>query len=292
MEPVGLALGAAGLLTAFNSCLEALELIDLGKAHARDATLLEQLFENQQYRLVAWAKTNFPSVYQTNAKLLSDEVKQRLLKNLACITLLFHDRDRLGRLYGLGPNLGIEQEGQILAFRSLVQHLGGGVKRRQSTTGLGLITSWAIRDRRKFRALVDDVSRFITDLEMTTQALSSQPDDQRAVFDESQYSRGIKVNWTDTPELIGIEIERQTQRHPIALSRIVGGDAKKRAVEARDDPRTLVGGTKTPANTLAPLPPSIEPSLWASNARAREGVSYPSILFADFGNSCKPPLTA
>ena len=289
MEPVGLALGAAGLLTAFNSCLEALELIDLGKAHARDAILLEQLFDNQQYRLMAWAKTNFPSVDQTNAKPLSDEVKQRLLKNLACITLLFHDRGRLERLYRPGPSLDTEQEGHILAFRSRVQHLGGGVKRRQSATGLGLITSWAVRDRRKFRELVDDVSRFITDLEMTTQALSSQPDVQRAVFDESQYSRGIKINWTDTPELIGIEIERQTQRHPIALSRI-GGDAKKRAVG--DDPRTLVGGAKTPANTLAPLPPSIEPSLWASNARAREGVSYPSILFADFGNSCKPPLTA
>jgi hypothetical protein len=62
MEPVGLALGAAGLLTAFNSCLDALELIDLGKAHARNVTFLEQLFDNLQYRLVAWAKTNFPSV--------------------------------------------------------------------------------------------------------------------------------------------------------------------------------------------------------------------------------------
>jgi len=135
MEPVGLALGAAGLLTAFNSSLEALELIDLGKAHAKDVTLLEQLFDNQQYRLVAWAKTNFPSIHQTNAKLLSDEVKQRLMKNLACIALLFHDRNRLGRLYGSGPRLEIEQEDQILAFQSRVEHLGSGIRQRQSATG-------------------------------------------------------------------------------------------------------------------------------------------------------------
>jgi len=46
MEAAGLALGAAGLLTAFNGSLKALKLIDFKKAYIRDITLRKQMFNN------------------------------------------------------------------------------------------------------------------------------------------------------------------------------------------------------------------------------------------------------
>ena len=88
----------------------------------------------------------------------------------------------------------------------------------------------------------------------------------------------------------GMEIERRMQGNPTTHPRI-DANAKRRVREVQPNPRTLMGGTTTPASTLAPIPPSIELSLRVSKPLTREDGSYPSILFADFGNSCKPLLT-
>jgi hypothetical protein len=183
MDPVGAALGAAGLLMAFNSCLEGLELIDIGKSHARDITLLEQLFDNQQYRLLTWAKSCFPSVEDYDPRLREPEIHERLVNNLTCIALLFQDRERLRKRYGLkeSTSAGNGEGTRLLPFQRRFEQFIESLQQRQKAAGLSTVSKWAIRDRRKFRELIDDLSRFIADIESSTQFLDKQHVQRRMV---------------------------------------------------------------------------------------------------------------
>ncbi|KAK0614423.1 phosphotyrosine protein phosphatase I superfamily [Immersiella caudata] len=280
MEAAGLALGAAGLLTAFNGCLEALELIDLGKAHARDITLLEQMFDNQRHRLLGWAKTYFPSVDRTNPGLYEPDVKQRLLQNLSCISLLFQDRDKLARRYGAGVGQSRDRNDETVAFRSQVRRLGHRVQQRQAATSLSLISSWAVRDRRKFRELVDDVSRFVTDLEMTTQALSRGHE-----RDSMERGQDPSVTARESPRVCGDiaeEIGDQIQSPPQATENM---EAK---IDRSLKTLTFPNSSDTALSRSTRIPICIPEISQTRPWEPKNGTL--SILFVDYGNSCRSPM--
>jgi hypothetical protein len=278
MEAAGLALGAAGLLTAFNGCLEALELIDLGKAHARDITLLEQMFDNQHHRLSNWAKTYFPSVDRTSPELYEPDVKQRLLKTLLCISLLFQDRDKLAKRYGAGVGKSCDQRnGEIVAFGSQVRRLGNRVQQRQAATRLSLISSWAVRDRRKFRELVDDVSRFVTDLEMTTQALSKRYDQGRAEEAQDPSVAGESPGvYGNLAEEIGGRIQSPPQT--------AEGTEDNIERSLKKTPTFPCCSDRNPSRSIR-IPACMTKISQTRPWEHKTGTL--SVLFVDYGNSCK-----
>jgi hypothetical protein len=55
-EPIGIAWGAAGLASIFVSCIDIWDLVDAGKTHENNFSLLRAKLDNQRNLFVMWGK--------------------------------------------------------------------------------------------------------------------------------------------------------------------------------------------------------------------------------------------
>lgn len=55
-EPIGLALGFAGLVGVFTSCVECFKLVQVFQSRGRDYTTLQTILDNQQFHFMVWGQ--------------------------------------------------------------------------------------------------------------------------------------------------------------------------------------------------------------------------------------------
>ena len=175
MEPVGLAIGAASLMTMLKTCLELYDTIECGRRHGRDYELLTTKIGIERVRLSLWGSHVGLPVSDFNedgAPTLIDPRLQdpRILKAvsevLSCMQQLFEDTSSMTRRYGLRS---IQDDEKILmnsnqalmtTFQKTYSKFLDAAVKRQRATSFTKIARWAVKDKRRFENFVEDLRSF------------------------------------------------------------------------------------------------------------------------------------
>lgn len=176
VEPVSLTIGAVALASLFSLCVECFDLIEVGRNLGSDYDILILKLSIEKRRLMIWGEAVGVLRPDANRDPLLDDADTRKLveRILESIQKLFTDADGVASKYGLqkstktqgaetssiiGSSVCIEafQSSAIVQFHSrLVEH--------QSKAGLRSRTRWAIRDNKKFSAMVQNLKELIDGL--------------------------------------------------------------------------------------------------------------------------------
>lgn len=186
MEPVGVAIGALGLVGLFSTCIDGFQLVERGKYLGKDFNLLETKFCNQRLRLKAWGEAC--GLMDTknggyDSRLDEAELRANIERTLNHIMITLQNERLLANKYGL-------KEYQAIPKRTYLTHQAvgpisrmhldpttwrekfNGFKHRIDTTQkqapLRAKARWTIGDRKKFVELVHDLKDLIDDLEGLT----------------------------------------------------------------------------------------------------------------------------
>jgi ubiquitin-protein ligase len=172
VDPVGVVLGVAGLAGLFSTCVQCFELVNLGRAYARDFEILQTKFEAQKVRFLIWGQAvgvTEGSSYDTRLDL--PEIRPTVIRLLNCVRLLFSDSQELNRRYGLFPDPGGSPTNNRIIFRETYRRFHARISKAQSDASFLTTARWAIGDKTKFVSLVQDVKDLVDALEDITKSL-------------------------------------------------------------------------------------------------------------------------
>lgn len=186
MEPVGVAIGAVGLISLFSTCIEGFQLVENGKYLGKDYELLETKFSNQRLRLRAWGQACglMDSEGQGyDSRLDEAELRPNIERTLNHIMITLQNEKLLTRKYGLkedsangnrrlvadqavGPITRMHLNATI--WKDKFREFKARIDSTQEQASLIAKVRWAIGDRKKFVGLVLDFKGLIDDLEVLT----------------------------------------------------------------------------------------------------------------------------
>jgi hypothetical protein len=189
MEPVGLAVGIAGLAGLFSTCVECFNIVQRGRYLGRDYFILETKYTNQRLRLQTWGRAcGLCDVGTAASSTLAwnDEVRVAVGDTLFQIASLFQDHRTLRKRYGLSvdqsdlgsPHGAVSAPGMLAALTSKFRATGLVVSELAvfappgrsfaKRPGISASVRWAVDDKHKFADLVQHLKDFIDDLEALT----------------------------------------------------------------------------------------------------------------------------
>ncbi|CAF9933683.1 MAG: hypothetical protein HETSPECPRED_008743 [Heterodermia speciosa] len=178
MEIAGLTISVAGLATLFDLCLRGFDLLEQGKDFSRDHTILMARLNAQRKIFTIWGEAvGLSASKDLNYDNFSSDSELRTVvkTHLDCISLIFEDAAQLSKKYGLKPTEnGSPRTPTQPPFRSYLGWFQKHTSRRRKA-------KWAIRDLAKFKSMLDDLGRLITDLRDITSSLADVKH-QREVF--------------------------------------------------------------------------------------------------------------
>jgi Prion-inhibition and propagation len=181
-DPVGPVMNVAGL---FRVCTESLELVQLGRASAKDDELLETKFGAQKLRFLIWGQV--VGVYDVagyDKRLDLPSIRPMVMKILYNVRLLFDDEEKLARLYGLGYDGGnLRPLGKIL-FEESYNRFQSRIRRTQKQANLGTTAKWKISNKRQFAYLVEDLKDLVDSLDDITRSLQLLPLQEDLLIEE------------------------------------------------------------------------------------------------------------
>jgi hypothetical protein len=230
MEPVGLAVGIAGLAGLFSTCVECFNLVQRGRYLGRDYFILETKYTNQRLRLQTWGRAcGLSDMGSTGANALAwnDDIRLAVGETLVQIASLFQDHRTLRKRYGLSvdhsglgsPHGAMSAPGMLAALTSRFRATGLAVSELAVFTppgrsfakrpGISTSVRWAVDDKHKFADLVQHLKDFIDDLEALTTELNV-PQRQRELI------RAEVESIADAAELEMIEQARMGSADAIA----------------------------------------------------------------------------
>ncbi|KAL2173144.1 prion-inhibition and propagation-domain-containing protein [Thermothelomyces heterothallicus CBS 202.75] len=196
-DVAGLVVGVAAM---WQTAVAVYDLVDSSRQFGMDYEILNVKFEVERVRLVCWGDavglkslivsrdsnephaSNPVSNPKPDPRLNREEIRVAVIRVLGCIEQAFEDTSRLQERYGLQPAsgtgaatvLGSEETGippsqtqRILhgVFKRAYENLRRVARERQRDTPLARRTVWAVRDRKKFTALVAELRAFNDSLE-------------------------------------------------------------------------------------------------------------------------------
>ncbi|KAI9692474.1 MAG: hypothetical protein M1822_006705 [Bathelium mastoideum] len=180
-EAAGLALGAVALASLFSTCLEVMDYFELSQSYEYDykqACLKVSLLKARLDTLGRTLDIHDDGQEDTEVRRDCWREENIIHKSLQGIAGIFGDAEQLEHKYSLLPRrcrikVELKRSGSARALKD-------GPKRRilGRYYGISLIrrsTSWAIRDKRKFDALIDDLEFFISNLEAVSSRLYISP---------------------------------------------------------------------------------------------------------------------
>jgi hypothetical protein len=179
MDPLGLAIGIAGLVPLFSVCVQLFDIIDSGQTYGQDYEILIAKVEVERVRLFLWGESVGLSGQDVNI-LESDSrsgLDQRLDDRrvcsavsdvLECMKRVFEDTDALKRRYGLQQSASApaiqQSEGGRNAlkavFKRTYEKFHSAAKANQQNASLKSTAKWAIVDKKHFRQLIADLRDF------------------------------------------------------------------------------------------------------------------------------------
>lgn len=191
MEAAGLAIGVAGLASAFTSCVEVINLVQLARSSSKDQERLAQRVENQKLRFALWGESIYLNEPQRSfLKDQKPQVYNSIYSTMMKVRAIFGESDNLMRRYGLVHEPGQwipNQAGRAsyLAARPLDRlvrrvTISRSVRNKSTSSNFkqggqpssGTIR-WVVADRTKFEVMVKDLRDFIDDLEALTSSVES-----------------------------------------------------------------------------------------------------------------------
>jgi HET-S-like prion-inhibition and propagation protein len=136
-DPVGAALGVAGLFGLFNTTLEVVELISLGRAYAKDYEIIQTKFEVQKIRLITWGiSVRLLESDNYDGRLESPIIRPTTERILNNIKLLLSDEKKLSRLYGLRVDDDRLALSSKVIFREIYRRFQERLLRTQKTSSI------------------------------------------------------------------------------------------------------------------------------------------------------------
>ncbi|KAK3294206.1 prion-inhibition and propagation-domain-containing protein [Chaetomium fimeti] len=290
MEPVGLAVGIAGLAGLFTTCIECFNIVQQGRYFGRDYWILEAKYANQRLRLQTWGRAcGFTDANNRTNLPWNDDVRLAVEATLQRMAGLFQDHRTLYTRYGLSlaeSESGKTSASAILgAFASKLQARASSLVKAHTDAALPWSSSprrpalptairWAVDDKRKFADLVQHLKDFNDDLEALTSELNVRHRQRDLIREEV----GSII---DVEELETIETARMGISDPVAdaaslrLCQIQEGGQRPANTPGRDESIS----TEVPVGT-----PSVSPAdaAWEvldqpvplANMDSRESVPY------------------
>jgi len=186
MEVAGLAVGIAGLMGLFSTCIQSYEIFNLGASHGRDYEVLLTKLKVEKVRLISWGEA--VGIYSTtnqqqhcHESLSVPYIHEAVLDILSCIKLTFTDANKLASRYGLVQEIGSDlatNRNFVQTALDRCQRLQGRMKVQQQGVGFVDKTCWSLADKKRFDILVSDLNSFnnslrdlIQDRKLTMQRL-------------------------------------------------------------------------------------------------------------------------
>ena len=194
-EAAGLVLGAVSLAGLFTTCVECLDHTTIAQNHGRDYELSMTKLILLKAKLNAWGQSLHVTDEGRESMNLRDHWREELENVGRClvgIKTMFEEADKIESRYGLRPlpaDLGTTSLSQRQASNAFVQIeavFRSKLIRRQKGVSIFQKTRWAIRDKKRFDAMIAELAFLIdglADLGERLQALDLQ---QTLVRDEVQ----------------------------------------------------------------------------------------------------------
>lgn len=175
MEAVSFSLGVVALASLFSTCVECFDYVQLAKTHGRDYEILSTRLDVEKTLLLQWgSRVGLLSEGTQDARLGQPDTRATVERVLNCIRMLLTDADDLRAKYGLEPagTFGGTAEGvakvsasRMYSFADSYSRFLSRVGKKQKETALSSKTRWAIHDRKKFAALIEDLGQFVSRLD-------------------------------------------------------------------------------------------------------------------------------
>ena len=188
MEVAGLVVGSVALAGLFESIVHCYDMIQLGRRQTRDYTILFTRLQTEKARLINWGMSvglialNIPGIQARpyDHRLELPWTNQAVANSLNCIRLVFAETSQMTRRYGLedisqeASQSGTTTRGnhRLGVFRETFEQFRIRLGRNRQDTPLRTRTLWAIHDRAKFQAMLDDLSTLREGLQGITSGLS------------------------------------------------------------------------------------------------------------------------
>lgn len=177
MEAVGLAIGAITLASLFTECIECLDLIELARSSQKDLTTQVCRLNIIKRQFMVWGESiGLLSPDEGRDGVLDQVEGHEVIKDaLQQISILLRDVGKLKTEYGVevddDMNEGEHSQGievsrrrrDIFKQHPIVEFLGRLTTYQRKSTIITK-TRWAIRDSKKFEALVENLDWFVTKL--------------------------------------------------------------------------------------------------------------------------------
>lgn len=237
-EAVGIAIGLAGLMTLYDSCIELAEQIELARnigtdyeeAYTKLLSLKARLRECGRKRVFQNQPHAFPELdatYREEFNLAQRALVQikRLLENADTFHGTYGDRPHDGRV----GELSLTQP-QSASFQHTEVALNQLSIQRQRSTSLRKKAQWAIRDKKAFDKLINNLDYLIRQLEFLVERVSNASESLREPGGPTPTaSHKLLLTRSETAE-IDISMTTATQTYQLPQESEVGGHIYKNNV--------------------------------------------------------------
>ena len=190
MEVAGIAVSVAGLAALFDLCLKGFDLLEQGKDFSRDHAILMVRLSAQRAIFTIWGDAVGISASQDpnhDTFPFDSELRSVVKGHLDCISLIFEDATQLSKKYGLKPTQNhSHQTSTQVPLRSHLRWFQKQTSRRRKA-------KWVIRDLTKFKSMLDDLSKLVTDLREITSSLADIKR-QREVFVAEEIAQRMDID--------------------------------------------------------------------------------------------------
>ena len=291
MEPVGLALGIAGLAGLFSTCIDCFNIVQEGRYFGRDYWILEAKYANQRLRLQTWGRACgiADARNRTTTVPWNEDVRLAVESTLQRMAGLFQDHKALHSRYGLST---VKSESGKATASAILGTLASKLQARASSLvgahtevaapwpsfqrrpALPATIRWAVSDKGKFADLVQHLKDFNDDLE----ALTTELDVRQRQRDLIREEVGSII---DVEELETIETARMDVSDPVAdaaslrLWQIQEGEQRSATAPASDETMGTEVSSETPAvSSTEAAWELLDQPFPSANADCREDVPY------------------
>ncbi|KAL9607204.1 MAG: hypothetical protein Q9167_007860 [Letrouitia subvulpina] len=172
-EAAGLDLGAVSLAGLFTICVEYLDYIDIAQNHGRDFELSMTKLILLKAKLNTWGRSlQVTNEGQENTVLRDHwkEEQENVGRCLVGIKTIFEEADKMESRYGLRPLpadadiISLSQGQASNAFVQIETVFRSKLLRRQEKLSILQKTRWAIRDKKRFDAMIAELAFLINGL--------------------------------------------------------------------------------------------------------------------------------
>ena len=247
-EAVGLAIGVVSLVSLYSACVDFMDCVGKGRNCGKEFEVSMTRFILLEARLKAWGKSlriNQPGDELPALREQWEQEQTTIGRALIGIKDIFADCQSLERKYGLQEQEPqsdrqdiIEGEKASISLGSIERAFRSSAKSRQQGLPFWKKSVWAIRDSKKFDALISDLTFYIDNLEKLS--------DRLQVLSVQQML--VQVNINAITSQSGIKLLEEASAIPRAIEN----------VEERTEPSTTLVTVNEQSKSIKRTGPSFQ----------------------------------